>query len=162
MSNTVQVYLAFYRGRKKVTDIKSVLFRFTDWVTRISTKGEFSHVEIAVKREDGEFDCYSSSSRDGGVRCKQIDVSGTHWVLVPINAHCHTVQRYYTKTQHQKYDLLGAVASTIPFIELKNRQFCSEWCFNAISGNLEGWRFSPNDLFAISNHLTAIHLIKRD
>ncbi len=147
MSN---VYLAFYRGRKKVTNVKTAIFQALDWLTRASTKGEFSHVEIAIQRSDGKYDCYSSSNRDGGVRCKEIDVTTDSWVLVPINVHHLLIQSYYAKTQYQKYDLLGAIASTIPFVQLKNRQFCSEWCFNAIKvGSKEGWRFSPNDLFVM-------------
>ncbi len=145
-----KVYLAFYKGRKQVTNVKTLAFRFTDWLTRFSTKGEFSHVEIAIKRDDGKYDCFSSSSRDGGVRTKVMDVTGSNWQLVPIGVHHLLIQSYYESTKYQKYDLLGAIASTIPFIQLKNRQFCSEWCFNAIkAGSKEGWRFSPNDLFAM-------------
>lgn len=35
-----------------------------------ATRGEYSHCEIAVRLPDGQFDCYTSSHRDGGVRCK--------------------------------------------------------------------------------------------
>lgn len=147
MSN---VYLAFYRGRKKVTNVKSAIFRALDWLTRASTKGEFSHVEIALKRDNGAFDCYSSSNRDGGVRRKTMPLNPKDWVLVPIDVGLCQVYNYYHDTRDQKYDLLGAIASTIPFVQLKNRQFCSEWCFNAIKqGSKEGWRFSPNDLFVM-------------
>ncbi len=143
-----KVCLAFYKGRKKVTNVKTALFRFTDWLTRTSTKGEFSHVELVIHYDDMGYDCYSSSSRDGGVRCKHIDVETDNWVLVHIDADVLQIKRYYDETKHQKYDLLGAIASTIPFIQLKNRQFCSEWVFNAIKiGSKAGWRFSPNDLF---------------
>lgn len=154
MSNPRQVYLAFYKGRKEVTSIKTALFRFTDWLTRTSTKGQYSHVEIAVECSNGEFECYSSSSRDGGVRCKQMDINNRNWTLVPVDAHHLLIQGYFAETQHQKYDLLGAIASTIPFIQLKERQFCSEWCFNALAWSNEGWRFSPNDLFAMAKNLT--------
>ncbi|EOV1173356.1 hypothetical protein ACOLZ1_002889 [Vibrio fluvialis] len=146
MSN--QVYLAFYRGRKEVTNIKTAMFRFLDWLTRTSTKGEFSHVEIAINYGDLGYDCYSSSNRDGGVRCKTIDVTTENWVLVPIDADALQIHNYYNSTKHQKYDLLGAIASTVPFVQVKNKQFCSEWCFNAIKqGSKAGWRFSPNDLY---------------
>ncbi len=143
-----KVYLAFYQGRKKVTGIKSALFRFTDWVTRVATKGEFSHVEIAIQSGHSEFECYSSSSRDGGVRRKPMTFDDKNWVLVPIKANPISIQSYFMETKHLKYDLLGAIASTIPFIQLKNRQFCSEWVFNALKlGSKAGWRFSPNDLY---------------
>lgn len=147
MSN---VCLAFYKGRKKVTGFKSALYRVFDWVIRTFTKGEFSHVEIAIEiGTSGEYVCYSSSNRDGGVRCKQIDVTTDNWVLVPVNADRLVVQNYFETTQRQKYDLLGAIASTIPFIQIKNRQFCSEWCYNAIRASEAGWRFSPNDLYEL-------------
>ncbi len=143
MSN---VYLAFYKGRKKVTGFKSALYRFIDWVIRSSTKGEFSHVEVAIKRGD-DFDCYSSSTTDGGVRLKRMSLAPEKWTLKPIQIDEGKIHDYYLKTKHQKYDFLGAIASTIPFVQLKNLQFCSEWCFNAIKGGDSGWRFSPNDLY---------------
>ncbi len=145
-----KVYLAFYQGRKNVTGIKSALFWVMDWLTRTATKGKFSHVELAIQYGD-KFMCYSSSSRDGGVRCKEMDVTNDNWVLVPVSVDALRVQHYFALTKHQKYDLLGAIASTIPFVQFKNRQFCSEWCFNAIKqGSKAGWRFSPNDLYAMS------------
>ena len=46
--------------------------RFTDGLTRILTRGKYSHCEIAVRLPETageqEYECYSASLRDGGVR----------------------------------------------------------------------------------------------
>lgn len=143
-------YLAFYKGKKKGKGIKAAYYRFFDWLIRTVTKGEFSHVEIVTSSHKGIFECYSSSIRDGGVRRKLMPLNSDDWVLVPIDPGTMWLSDYYEQTKHQKYDFLGAIASTIPFVQKKDRQFCSEWCYNALEyGRTDGWRFSPNDLYAI-------------
>ncbi len=142
------VYLAFYKGKAKGKGVKAMLYRFVDWLIRASTKGEFSHVEIAVRKQ-GRFECYSSSIRDGGVRRKMMDLPSDRWVLVPVYPDAFTLPDYFEQTNHQKYDWFGAIASAIPFIQNPNKQFCSEWCYNALEhGRTDGWRFNPNDLYS--------------
>jgi hypothetical protein len=146
MSN---VYLALYKGRKKNGGVKGSIYRFFDWLIRTSTKGQFSHSELVIDVGAGYYDCYSSSNRDGGVRIKRMKLPSSKWQLVKLDIKADTVEAYYQKTKSQKYDLFGAISSTIPFYQSKERQFCSEWCFNAITGKDSGWRFSPNDLYEI-------------
>ncbi|MBS5743322.1 MAG: hypothetical protein KHW43_07485, partial [Neisseria sp.] len=69
-----KVYLALYKGRKTIKTPKDLAFRIIEWVIRKVTGGQYSHCEIAVPVafSDGLFDCYSSSFRDGGVRCKRM------------------------------------------------------------------------------------------
>ncbi len=145
------VYIAFYKGRKQLTGFEGLSYRFFDWLIRTSTKGPFSHAELVIDVGSGFYDCYSASNRDGGVRCKRMALPSDKWQLVKLDINADTVESYYHRTKHQKYDLIGAIASTVPFLQSSNKQFCSEWCFNAITGKDTGWRFSPNDLYAMYN-----------
>ena len=68
MSNR-QIYLALYKGRRNGTGWRVWAARFTDGLTRVLTRGRYSHCEIAYgPAEGGGYDCISSSVRDGGVR----------------------------------------------------------------------------------------------
>lgn len=82
-----KVYLALYKGRKTIKTPKDLAFRIIEWVIRKVTGGQYSHCEIAVSVafSDGLFDCYSSSFRDGGVRCKRMPLPAGKWdvIMVP-------------------------------------------------------------------------------
>ncbi|WKS99810.1 hypothetical protein NYR30_00480 [Gallibacterium salpingitidis] len=43
-----EVYLAFYKGRKSINRPFDLLAKFSDWLTRKVTKGDYSHCEIAI------------------------------------------------------------------------------------------------------------------
>lgn len=149
------VYLALYKGRKKGKNLTSLLARFSDWLTRKLTKGEYSHCEI-VLANDGRTFCYSSSIRDGGVRCKEIDVYDREkWDLIGLkNVKEEQIKRYFESTKDLSYDWWGALGIVLGLKQKRSKFFCSEWCFNAIKGGDQGWRFSPNDLSVIfkNNH----------
>ena len=155
-----QVYLALYKGRKTGLKPSDLIARCSDWLTRKLTKGAYSHCEIAVERMEftsGDhyehevvYDCYSSSIRDGGVRCKQIDVTdSTKWDLVPLDCPTSQITAYFARTQGKKYDWWGAIGIVFGIKQKRSKYFCSEWCFNAIHSTEEGWRFSPNQLAAM-------------
>ena len=76
-----KVYLALYKGRKTIKTPKDLAFRIIEWVIRKVTGGQYSHCEITVPVafSDGLFDCYSSSFRDGGVRCKRMQLPAEKW-----------------------------------------------------------------------------------
>ncbi|HHE9974536.1 TPA: enoyl-CoA hydratase, partial [Haemophilus influenzae] len=91
-----KIYLALYKGKKTGKNPNALLARLSDWLTRKLTKGVYSHCEIAVMKEvfvsghhyetEVMYECYSSSIRDGGVRCKQIDVYDREkWDLIPLD-----------------------------------------------------------------------------
>ena len=71
--NTQPIYLALYRGRRDGTGWLVWLARATDWLTRVLTRGRYSHCELAVRLPETageqEYECYSASIRDKGVRC---------------------------------------------------------------------------------------------
>ena len=153
-----KIYLALYKGKKSGWAPKAIVARLSDWFTRKLTKGQYSHCEIAIERQEfvsGDYypittyDCYSSSIRDGGVRCKQIDVTSNKWDLIPLDRLTEAqVKRFFAQTQGKKYDWLGAIGVIFKSSQHTNRYFCSEWC-GRLLGIDESWRFSPNDLAAI-------------
>lgn len=148
------IYLALYKGSGG-----SLYDRVTDWLIRKITKGQYAHCEIAVEQQrfwsgvyqpEISYDCYSSSPRDGGVRHKVIDLDDGKWDLIELpNLTAEQVQRYFAQTQGKCYDWWGMLGIALGIKHKRSKFFCSEWCFNAILGNDEGWRFTPNHLAAI-------------
>lgn len=154
---TNKIYLALYKGKKSDWTPKAIAARLSDWLTRKLTKGQYSHCEIAVHQSriqghyhlDEWYECYSSSIRDGGVRCKQIDVTSNKWDLILLDSLTEAqVKQFFAQTQGKKYDWLGAIGVVFKSSQHANRYFCSEWC-GRLLGIDESWRFSPNDLAAI-------------
>lgn len=148
-----QIYLALYKGRSK-----NLIEWVEDWLIRVFTKGQYSHCEIAVKKSkdtnhynlDEWFECYTSSPRDGGVRCKVIDVDNRDkWDLIPLNNVTESqIKAFFEQTKGKKYDLLGAIGVVFKNRQRTDKYFCSEWCAELL-GFKEPWRFSPNDLSVV-------------
>lgn len=154
MSNR-QIYLALYKGNRDGSGWRVWLARATDWLTRVLTRGRYSHCELAVRlpeTADGqEYECYSASIRDKGVRMKTMPLPADKWDLIPLDdavLHAHTVG-LYLRTAGQGYDLPGAFGVVFGLPENRRRWFCSEWVGKAL-GLSESWRFSPNDLAVIA------------
>lgn len=140
------IYLAFYKHKRETTGLKNLWYRFFDEAIRLATRGKYSHCEVAALREDGLYDCYSSSARDGGVRKKVMSLPFEKWDLNPVDCEISQITAYFDKTKYSKYDYLGAGGLVLPFTQNRGRYFCSEWCFNAVFNSKDGWRFSPNQL----------------
>jgi len=152
MSNR-QIYLALYKGRRDGSGWCVWCARATDWLTRILTRGRYSHCEIAVHEhpQASVYTCYSASIRDKGVRRKVMPLPAAKWDLIPLpstpEAH-EQLQRVWAATEGQGYDLMGALGIAFGLPQNRCRWFCSEWC--AIALRLpESWRWSPNDLAVI-------------
>ncbi|OOF47613.1 enoyl-CoA hydratase [Rodentibacter trehalosifermentans] len=149
-----KIYLAFYKGCAQ-----NRFKQLQDGIIRFLTKGQYSHCEIAIERLEqwGQYDyrptydCYTSSPRDGGVRCKQIDVGdSTKWDLILLdNVTEEQIKAYFHRTCGKAYDWWGAIGIVLGIKQKRSKYFCSEWCFNAIKNSDKGWRFSPNDLAII-------------
>ncbi|THA12933.1 enoyl-CoA hydratase [Rodentibacter pneumotropicus] len=148
------IYLALYKG-----NAKKHFERLQDNIIRFFTKGKYSHCELVVERLEqwGQYDyrpvydCYSSSPRDGGVRCKQINVDdSSKWDLIPLENVSETqIKAYFDRTLEAKYDWWGVLGIVFGIKQKRSKYFCSEWCFNVIKNSDNGWRFSPNDLAII-------------
>ena len=150
------IYLALYHGHRGGTGWRVWAARFTDGLTRILTRGRYSHCELAVRLPETaggqEYECYSASIRDKGVRMKTMPLPADKWDLIPLDdavLHAHTVG-LYLRTAGQGYDLPGAFGVVFGLPENRRRWFCSEWVGKAL-GLAESWRFSPNDLAVIAN-----------
>lgn len=153
--STQPIYLALYRGRRDGTGWRVWCARATDWLTRVLTRGKYSHCEIAVRlpeTADGqEYECYSASLRDGGVRRKIMPLPSAKWDLIPLpDSAGERLHSLWQETQGQGYDLPGAFGVVFGLPENRRRWFCSEWVGKAL-GLAESWRFSPNDLAVIAN-----------
>ena len=87
-SNNV-IYLALYKGRRDGAWYKPSIAaaRLSDWTIRTFTQSIYSHCELAIAREDGQYDCYSSSIRDGGVRMKTMKLPADKWDLIEKDNH---------------------------------------------------------------------------
>ena len=149
------IYLALYHGHRGGTGWRVWAARFTDGLTRILTRGRYSHCELAVRLPETaggqEYECYSASLRDGGVRMKTMPLPADKWDLIPLDdavLHAHIVG-LYLRTAGQGYDLPGAFGVVFGLPENRKRWFCSEWVGAAL-GLSESWRFSPNDLAVIA------------
>ena len=147
-----KIYLALYKGRKSIRHPLDLMPRLSDGLTRLFTRGPYSHCEIAVQHSDGLFECYSSSIRDGGVRRKTMPLPSEKWDLIPlpgsIAAHAR-LQFIYTQTQGRRYDWLGAAGIIIRTRQRPHQWFCSEWCAYVLDYP-EPDRISPNTLARLS------------
>lgn len=146
-----KVYLALYKGRAD-----KFSYRFYDAVTRFFTRGQYSHCEIAVHIHNNIYHCYSSSIRDGGVRRKSMMLDDK-WDLIKLDIDESQIRQFYGATEGSGYDLWGALGVVAGLRQHPHKYFCSEWCFEAITNKQDGWRFSPNDLYAIKSILTRRH-----
>ena len=149
------IYLALYHGHRGGTGLKVWAARFTDGLTRVLTRGKYSHCEVAVRlpeTADGqEYECYSASLRDGGVRRKIMPLPSAKWDLIALpDSVGERLHGLWQETQGQGYDLPGAFGVVFGLPENRKRWFCSEWVGKAL-GLAESWRFSPNDLAVIAN-----------
>ena len=147
------IYLALYHGHRGGTGLKVWAARFTDGLTRVLTRGRYSHCELAVRlpeTADGqEYECYSASLRDKGVRRKTMPLPSAKWDLIALpDSVGGRLHGLWKETQSQGYDLPGAFGVVFGLRENRKRWFCSEWVGAAL-GLSESWRFSPNDLAAI-------------
>lgn len=130
-----KVYLAMYKAEGN----------WVDKVIRLFTGKPYSHCEIAVEVVEGMPYCYSSSPRDGGVRRKMMKLPKEKWDLIPLpTVSGQKIEGFYQKTRGKKYDFLGAVGVVLGIREKPNRWYCSEWCYQAITG--EHKQLSPNAL----------------
>lgn len=152
--NTRPIYLALYHGHRGGTGWRVWAARFTDGLTRILTRGRYSHCEIAIRLagQDSEpqYECYSASLRDKGVRRKTMPLPSAKWDLIPLpDSVGGRLETLWAQTQGQGYDLPGAFGVVFGLPENRRRWFCSEWVGAAL-GLSESWRFSPNDLAVIA------------
>ncbi len=116
------MYIAFYKGFKgKIDDI----------AISIWTLSKYSHVELIGK----DFDFYTASPRQNGVRKKKIPLNDNNWDYFKLDVKIsdkkleHMLENLYQLTDKCKYDWLGIFF--YEFLPLKQEDpkkfYCSEW-----------------------------------
>ena len=109
------IYLALYHGHRDGTGLKVWAARFTDGLTRILTRGRYSHCEIAIRlagqNSEPQYECYSASIRDGGVRIKTMPLPSAKWDLIELpDSVGERLQGLWQETQGQGVCLLHLVS----------------------------------------------------
>lgn len=131
--------LVFYKGRYGT---------IWDKLICMVTRSEFSHVELSFTTEGSIQRCWSSSTRDGGVRQAYIDISTGHWLVLPIPATIS--EKLFLQEQRRAYDyvgLLGTVFKTSIF-NSRHKWFCSEIVAEAL-GCKDAWKQTPESLYRL-------------
>lgn len=128
-----EIFLAFYLGRKEDNANTTLLDRLICSVT----KSKYSHVEVVINfNKDGLSECWSSSSRDGGVRRTLIDLNNGHWevyTLKNFKFDPKEVISFFESQEGLSYDWLGVL--TVKFAWLRwLRNIDSKWFCSEISG----------------------------
>lgn len=116
-----------------------------EWLIQLLTWSRFVHVELAVAHGPGWALVWSSSSRDGGVRLRRIDVRPEAWESVDIADHPGALA-WFAAHEGQRYDWLGVARFVLPFIpQGRRRWFCSEAVAAAL-GLPRPHKWTPADL----------------
>lgn len=131
----MNIYLAFYRTGG------SVFSKLIRWWTR----SPYSHCELAYLTEQGvqtgQYVCWTSSERDGGVRKKVMKLEKDHWDLVKVTLPKSTAGKpiaWFADNEGKKYDWAGIFGMAWSASGDKaDRYFCSEACLTALQTT--GW-----------------------
>lgn len=116
-TSTPKLRIAFYKAEYGTWQDKTIA---------TATFSPYSHCEIVFP--NGE--CASSSSRDGGVRIKYIDL-GEHWDVFELNGEFSEqyIRYWFSINDGDTYDWSGAIASAFGIdLSTENRKYCSYAC----------------------------------
>ena len=141
----MSVALALYKGKGELANS----------LIRWKSKSIYSHCELVV---DGWM--YSSTVRDGGVRCKLAYLPEDHWDIIQINwTNGEEILSYYSETKDNPYgwrDLIQSQIFNRPTADDRG-DFCSEWCAKAL-GIPDAQHYDPARLGELvtwaNSHLT--------
>ena len=139
--------LLFYKGTHRENPKATIADRIICFVTR----SRFSHVEISTRDYgDGRYVCWTSSARDGGVRCKVLNGDSASWEIVDIGGDdmITNVEQVFNDNWGRKYDYVGLVGTAIKsaIFSDKVKWFCSEICAESL-GFVRSWSLSPQSLY---------------
>ncbi len=116
----MSVALALYKGKGGLANS----------LIRWKSKSIYSHCELVV---DGWM--YSSTVRDGGVRCKIDYLPEEEWDIIPIHFNNgESILSHYYETKNNPYgwrDLIQSQIFNRPTADDRG-DFCSEWCAKAL------------------------------
>lgn len=133
--------LALYKGPPR----NDLLHSVSHYAIRLWTWSRWSHAELVI---DGV--CYSSSSRDGGVRAKTIDLTSGRWDVVELplsDEQAGKALAWFLTNDGDKYDWAGIWRFVLPFLPHGERRW---FCFEAIGSALGfagSYRLDADDLY---------------
>ncbi len=123
-----QFYVAFYKP-----SLWDLLRHPFDLLICLFTWSRYSHVEVVIGSENKWTDLkwYSSSPRDGGVRCRQMAPRPGAWRIVHIpwinGQDAEWAEHWFRSRAGTQYDWLGALTCLFGgFLNHTRRWFCSE------------------------------------
>lgn len=141
----IMVQLALYKG-----PANGLMNRVAAFAIRAWTWSRWSHAELVINGV-----CWSSSARDGGVRCKRIDLDSGHWDVLDLHLKHEQVTAalaWYQEHQGAAYDYLGIARFVAPFIGHGR----TRWeCFESVGASLG--LAAPHKLTANDLHAWALH-----
>jgi hypothetical protein len=115
------------------------------------TRGAYSHVELIFS--DGL--SASASSRDGGVRFKDIEYHPDRWDIIEIEADEEYARAFFEQRLGLGYDYFGLFGFVWrPHSGSALLWFCSEIVMGALKFD-DPWQFNPNMVGAIARRLAA-------
>jgi len=115
------------------------------------TRGAYSHVELIFS--DGM--SASASSRDGGVRFKDIEYHPDRWDIIEIEADEEYARAFFEEREGLGYDYFGLFGFVWrPHSGSALLWFCSEIVMGALKFD-DPWQFNPNMVGAIARRLAA-------
>ena len=118
--------LLFYKGTK--SNPSSTIW---DNIICFVTNSKYSHVELSFglsfEWTNNYYRCWSSSTRDNGVREKWIDTSDGHWTIIDVDR-CDIGEGFFENQEGFGYDYTGLIGTVIPLsiFSSKYKWFCSE------------------------------------
>lgn len=115
----------------------------------VRTISRYSHCELVFGPTDaaGFATCWSSSSRDGGVREKRIQLNSGRWDVFSLPGvddfdEAHALD-WFHRHEGAGYDWLGNAGFVLPWrTEQRSKYFCSEACAAAL-GLARPWTLHP-------------------
>lgn len=119
--------LALYKGPPK----DDLLHKIGHSLTKLWTWSKYSHAEIVIRGR-----CYSSSSRDGGVRSKLIDLNSGKWDVFDITNDIVVISKallWFKEHENDKYDYRNILRFVLPFVGHNKKEWvCYEACGEAL------------------------------
>lgn len=149
------IWLASFRGNHK-----NLVNRLGSEFIRLMCKGVYSHNEIVIGESpfEDECRCISSSSIEGGVREKRMQLNQADWDVIRVDADIERIEWWIGIYDGHPFDYFGTVAVRLPFLvrEHPTKFFCSEACGDML-GLDEPWRLDPCGLHAVAGSFLEIH-----
>lgn len=147
MTTTATVYLASYKSTRPGWP------GAVNRAIRICTNSLYSHSEICVGNPfERAVHCLSSTSADGGVRIKLMQLNPAKWDIVALHSvNEATVWEFFARHHGEPYELDGAFRTVLPFVgrPQHHKWFCTEVCAD-VMGITEPWRMYPGILHTVA------------